>query len=94
MTDTDVELQETQSVFEDSLDTLNEKQRRIYTYLKEKAESKTYFKSREIADALDLTAKEVGVNIQTVREADVPISIEKWGYSSSTTWMVTADTAQ
>ncbi|MGM0605434.1 MAG: DUF7123 family protein [Halobacteriota archaeon] len=68
---------------------LSEKQQRIYRYLREHADSKTYFKSRLIAEDLGLTAKEVGANIRAVCEADTELSIEKWGYSSGTTWMVT-----
>lgn len=68
---------------------LSEKQRQIYEYLRRNADEQTYFKSRLIADDLDLSAKEVGANIRAVRDADVDLSIEKWGYSSGTTWMVT-----
>ncbi|QHS17057.1 hypothetical protein GWK26_07800 [haloarchaeon 3A1-DGR] len=68
--------------------TLTEKQRRILTYLRERVDSRTYFKSRLIADDLGLSAKEVGANLRTVREANTDLSIEKWGYSSGTTWMV------
>lgn len=82
---------ETQSILTDSLDSLNEKQRRIYEYLTKNADTKTYFKSREIAEALGLNAKEVGVNMTGILEADGPLTVEKWGYSSSTTWMVNHD---
>ncbi|SEH38527.1 MULTISPECIES: hypothetical protein [Halopenitus] len=68
--------------------TLTEKQRRILTYLRARADTQTYFKSRLIADELGLSAKEVGANLRTVRQADTDLSIEKWGYSSGTTWMV------
>ncbi|MFW6321955.1 MAG: DUF7123 family protein [Halohasta sp.] len=69
---------------------LSAKQRRILAYLRERAADQTYFKSRLIADDLDMSAKEVGANMTPLVEGDVDLSIEKWGYSSGTTWMVTA----
>lgn len=67
---------------------LNEKQRRILEYLDDRVDTKTYFKSRLIGDDLGLSAKEVGANMQAVQSAS-GLSIEKWGYSSGTTWKVT-----
>jgi len=69
---------------------LSEKQRKILKYLRANAETQTYFKSRLIGDELGLSAKEVGANMTTIAEADHDIEVEKWGYSSSTTWMVDA----
>ena len=69
---------------------LTEKQRRILAYLREHVEGQTYFKSRLIADELDLSAKEVGANMGAVAAAATDVDVEKWGYSSGTTWMVTA----
>jgi hypothetical protein len=69
---------------------LTEKQQRILAYLREQVDSQTYFKSRLIADELDMSAKEVGANMTPLVEGEVDLSIEKWGYSSGTTWMVTA----
>ncbi|KDS91149.1 hypothetical protein FK85_05870 [Halorubrum saccharovorum] len=68
---------------------LSAKQARILRYLRENAAEKTYFKSRLIADELDLSAKEVGANMSAVVDAATEIDVEKWGYSSGTTWMVT-----
>jgi len=68
---------------------LSEKQERILEYLRERADEQTYFKSRLIADDLDLSAKEVGANMSAVVDAAAEIDVEKWGYSSGTTWMVT-----
>jgi hypothetical protein len=70
--------------------TLSDKQRQILSYLREHADEQTYFKSRLIADELDLSAKEVGTNMTAIAEGEFDITVEKWGYSSSTTWMVTA----
>ncbi|MFC6717139.1 hypothetical protein ACFQGT_06415 [Natrialbaceae archaeon GCM10025810] len=67
---------------------LTSKQRRILQYLRENAATKTYFKSRLIGKELGMTAKEVGSNITALQNGDYDIEIEKWGYSSSTTWKV------
>ncbi|WP_255194378.1 DUF7123 family protein [Natronobeatus ordinarius] len=67
---------------------LTTKQHRILQYLKENAATKTYFKSRLIGKELGMTAKEVGSNITALQDGDYDVEIEKWGYSSSTTWKV------
>jgi len=69
---------------------LSEKQLRILEYLQANADEQTYFKSRLIGDELGLSAKEVGTNMTTIASGDHDIDVEKWGYSSSTTWMVEA----
>ena len=69
---------------------LSRKQRRILEYLREHAGTQTYFKSRLIGEALDLTAREVGTNMTAIQNGECSLSVEKWGYSSSTTWKVTA----
>ena len=69
---------------------LTSKQTRILQYLRERAGTKTYFKSRLIGEELGMTAKEVGANITALQDGDYDIEIEKWGYSSSTTWKVLA----
>lgn len=68
---------------------LSEKQRRILQYLETHADEQTYFKSRTIAEELGLSAKEVGTNMPAITERNGNLTVEKWGYSSSTTWMVT-----
>ena len=68
---------------------LSAKQARILRYLRENAADRTYFKSRLIADDLGLSAKEVGANMSAVADAASEVDVEKWGYSSGTTWMVT-----
>ncbi|MEF8779920.1 MAG: hypothetical protein V5A46_04515 [Haloferacaceae archaeon] len=78
----------TESPSESIPSSFSEKQRRIYEYLRSNADERTYFKSRLIAEELDLSAKEVGANIRAVREVNTDLTIEKWGYSSGTTWMV------
>jgi hypothetical protein len=68
---------------------LNEKQRRILGYLQDNADEQTYFKSRLIAEDLGMTAKEVGANMTAICDGEFDVEVEKWGYSSGTTWMVT-----
>lgn len=68
---------------------LSEKQHRILDYLREHADTQTYFKSRLIGEALGLSAKEVGTNMRAIQTDECSLSVEKWGYSSSTTWKVT-----
>lgn len=68
---------------------LTEKQRRILAYLRERAGTKQYFKSRLIAGDLGMTAKEVGTNMVAIRDGDFDVDVSEWGYSSSTTWEVT-----
>ncbi|MFC6974249.1 hypothetical protein ACFQL1_05580 [Halomicroarcula sp. GCM10025709] len=67
---------------------LSDKQRRILEYLEANADSQTYFKSRLIGDKLDMSAKEVGANMTAIANSATTVDVEKWGYSSSTTWMV------
>ena len=68
---------------------LTPKQQRILGYLRREGATRTYFKSRRIGEALDLSAKEVGTNMPPIVESDVDVEIERWGYSSGTTWKVT-----
>ncbi|SIR96104.1 DUF7123 family protein [Natronorubrum thiooxidans] len=67
---------------------LTSKQRQILAYLRDNAGTKTYFKSRLIGQELGMTAKEVGSNITALQNGNFDVEIEKWGYSSSTTWKV------
>ena len=69
---------------------LSEKQRRILEFLRNNADTKTYFKSRLIGEELGLSAKEVGTNMTAIEGGEFDVDVEKWGYSSATTWKVTA----
>lgn len=69
---------------------LNDKQRRILQYLREQSQTSTYFKSRLIGDDLGMSAKEVGVNMPALVDGEFDVTVEKWGYSNSTTWKVTS----
>jgi len=69
---------------------LSDKQRRILEFLRTNADTQTYFKSRLIGNELGLSAKEVGTNMTAIEDGEFDIDVEKWGYSSATTWKVTA----
>ncbi|AGN01908.1 hypothetical protein L593_09815 [Salinarchaeum sp. Harcht-Bsk1] len=67
-----------------------EAERRIVAYLADSAaRGERYFRSRNIAEALGLSSKEVGVRLPELDEKTEDIDIEKWGRARSTTWKVT-----
>lgn len=69
---------------------LSEEDQRILRYLKDRAAAgHEYFRSRQIAEAVDLSAKQVGARLTRVAKASEEIEIEQWGRSKSTTWRVT-----
>ena len=66
-----------------------EEERRILDYLRESARrGQRYFRSKNIADALGLSAKQVGVRLPRLAEKSEDVEIEKWSRSRSTTWKV------
>lgn len=69
---------------------LTEKQQTILAYLRDRVSENTYFKSKYMADDLDMSAKEIGVNIKKVQEAVTDLTIEPWAYTGGTTWKITA----
>ncbi len=67
-----------------------EEERRIVAYLRESASGgEGYFRAKEVAESLGLTAKQVGVRLPRLAEKAEEVDIEKWGRSRSTTWRVT-----
>jgi|APHM01.1.fsa_nt_gi hypothetical protein len=65
------------------------KQRRLAAYLRERAaDGEMYFKSKFIADDVDLSAKEIGALILKLQESVADLSIERWSYTGATTWRV------
>lgn len=68
---------------------LSEEDRRILRHLRERSASgDRYFRAHQIADAVGLSAKQVGVRLGRLREAADDLVIEPWGRSRSTTWRV------
>ncbi len=67
-----------------------EEERRILAYLTDSVtRGERYVRSRTIADAIGLTAKQVGTRLPQLAEKADDVEIEKWGRARSTTWRVT-----
>ena len=65
------------------------KEERLAAFLREKAEDgELYFKSKFIADEVGLSSKEIGALMVKLRESACGLSIEKWSYTSATTWRI------
>jgi CRP-like cAMP-binding protein len=65
------------------------KEDRLKHYLQEKAQDgEMYFKSKFIADEVGLSPKEIGALMVKLRESATELTIEKWSYTSATTWRV------
>jgi hypothetical protein len=70
--------------------TTNPKEKIVAIYLREQVQAgKRYFKSRFIADDLDLSSKEIGAVMGKLKQQSDRLEIEKWGYTNGTTWRVT-----
>lgn len=68
---------------------LDEADRRIVKYLRESVErGEQYFRAKNIAANLGLSAKQVGARLPRLDEASEDVEIEKWGRARSTTWRV------
>ena len=69
-----------------------EEEQRILAYLTDSVtRGERYLRSKTIADAIGLTAKEVGSRLPRRAEKSDDVDIEKWGRAKSTTWRVTPD---
>ncbi|MFB6153861.1 MAG: hypothetical protein ABEJ27_06370 [Halodesulfurarchaeum sp.] len=65
------------------------KEARLKSYLREKAEDgELYFKSKFIADEVGLSPKEIGALMVKLKNSASDLEIEKWSYTSATTWRV------
>ena len=66
------------------------KRERLRTFLVEKAqtEGEVYFKSKFIAEEVGLSPKEIGALMVQLKESASDVDIEKWSYTSATTWRV------
>ncbi len=66
------------------------KEERLQNYLRTKAqEGEMYFKSKFIADDVGLSPKEIGALMVKLKDSAGDLEIEKWSYTSATTWRVT-----
>jgi hypothetical protein len=65
------------------------KERRLKRFLQEKAQSgEMYFKSKFIAEEVGLSPKEIGALMVKLRDSAPELEVEKWSYTSATTWRV------
>jgi len=65
------------------------KDERLKRYLLDKVEDgELYFKSKFIADEVGLSPKEIGALMVKLRDDASDLSVEKWSYTSATTWRV------
>jgi CRP-like cAMP-binding protein len=65
------------------------KEERLKQYLVEKAQDgELYFKSKFIADEVGLSPKEIGALMVKLRDSATEINVEKWSYTSATTWRI------
>jgi hypothetical protein len=78
------------SLDESPADEKPSKEQRLRTYLKEQAEQngELYFKSKFIAEDVGLSAKEIGALMVKLKESAAELEIEKWSYTSATTWRI------
>jgi len=68
---------------------LSEEDRQILEYLRDSvARGEQYFRSKNIANQLGLSAKQVGSRLPKLDEETDDVEIEKWGRARSTTWRV------
>jgi len=65
------------------------KEERLRAFLERKAaDSEMYFKSKFIADEVGLSPKEIGALMVKLKDSATDLEIEKWSYTSATTWRV------
>jgi hypothetical protein len=69
----------------------NERQICLINYLESRVKAgKNFFKSKYIARETGLSSREVGTNMGILAETCPKFSIERYSYSNSTTWLITA----
>ena len=69
--------------------TTENKELRLRSYLRQRAEDgEVYVKSKFIADDVGLSPKEIGALMVKLRDSAADLDIEKWSYTSATTWRV------
>ncbi|SDQ53256.1 DUF7123 family protein [Natronobacterium texcoconense] len=71
------------------------KAQRLIEYFKEELERQSgdlYVKGKFIADDVDLSPKEIGALMVQLQDSADELEIEKWSYTSATTWRVAKDT--
>jgi len=67
------------------------KEERLKQFLVSKAQDgEMYFKSKFIADEVGLSPKEIGALMVKLRDSASDLEVEKWSYTSATTWRIEA----
>lgn len=67
----------------------DDKEHRLRSYLSQRVEDgEVYVKSKFIADDVGLSPKEIGALMVKLRDSATDLDIEKWSYTSATTWRV------
>lgn len=70
--------------------TRESKEATLKQYLNQRAsDGELYFKSKFIADDVGLSSKEIGALMVKLSDSAEDLVIEKWSYTSATTWRVT-----
>jgi hypothetical protein len=70
------------------------KEERLKQFLVDKAQNgEMYFKSKFIADEVGLSPKEIGALMVKLRDSATDLTVEKWSYTSATTWRIEAASA-
>ena len=65
------------------------KEERLKAFLAGKVEDgELYFKSKFIADEVGLSPKEIGALMVKLKDSAGELEIEKWSYTSATTWRI------
>ena len=66
-----------------------DEEKRILAYLRDSvSRGEEYFRAKNIAEAIGLSAKQVGTRLPTLAEKSEEVDIEKWGRACSTTLRV------
>jgi hypothetical protein len=74
---------------EDERSDPDSKEQRLRQFLARKAtDGELYFKSKFIADEVGLSPKEIGALMVKLKDSCADLEIEKWSYTSATTWRV------
>jgi hypothetical protein len=69
------------------------KEERLKSFLLAKAQDgEMYFKSKFIAEEVGLSPKEIGALMVKLRDSASELTVEKWSYTSATTWRIEAAT--
>jgi len=75
---------------EQSAPPLSPKDEVLKAYLAERTRAgDRYFKSKYVADEIELTSNEIGASMVKLRSAVTSLDIEKWTTNSPATWRVT-----